>query len=195
MNFLLQTVKMNEKQKSAVFAVALLLLAALFYLVFFSPQHQRMLNLQNQYQTERQKVKSIEAFALVHPNIDQYLTELDGQFAQVEKQLPESLAIGDFLIQAEQVSQDSGVQLMHIKPLPVINKNGYREIPLEVVIKGKFSQTIAFLKKLEEISRFNAVTNMSVQSKQGILESKLTVILYSYGSTPAAGSPAAPAKK
>lgn len=196
MNFLSQAVKLNEKQKIFAFSIALMLFAAFFYLIFFSPQYQQMKNLQNQYQTERQKVKVIESFALLHPDIDQYLTELDGQFFQTEKQLPESTDISDFLIQAEQVCKDSGVQLMSVKPLPAANKNGYREMPLEVLIKGNFTQTITFLKKLEDTSRFNAVSNMSVQSKQGMLESKLTVILYSYGSVPAANAQqGAPAKK
>jgi len=175
--------KLEIKHKIILFGAGIAAVIVVFYLYLWLPQTERIAALTAQYQTERQRVQTIEAFANAHPDIGAYETELNNKLAQVDKMLPNNAEISEFIIEAENIAKISGVQLLRIKPAPAVNKNGYREIPLEMVVKGNYFQTLSFLKKLEEITRFNSVLNLATQSKNGDLESKLSVVIYSYGVT------------
>ena len=85
------------------------------------------------------------------------------------------------LTQVEQAAKACGLQLVEIKPAPAVTKTGYRELPVEIGIKGTFAQTAAMLKTLEDIPRFNSLTQVSMNSRQGTIESKLVLTVYSYG--------------
>ena len=129
------------------------------------------------------RVSEIEAFALIHPNQDEYLVEVRNKLDSANRLLPSNLEISDYLLLIDRTAKDCSIYLKSIKPSAYINKNGYREIPIEILIQGDYFQTLNFLEKLESIPRFSTVTTISTQSHNNILESKLSVIIYSYGVT------------
>ncbi|WP_425060714.1 hypothetical protein SCACP_14570 [Sporomusa carbonis] len=180
--------KLETKHKLYILGLGVVLLTTLFYILVLSPQRDRIAELKSEYQAESQRVKTIEAFAMNHPDLDQYLNELDNKLAQSDNKLPGQPEVGEFLKDVEQAAKGSGIQLSEIKPSPAANKESYREIPVEINVKGTYLQTLDFIKKLEDSRRFNAVTNVNIQAKQGSLESKLNLIIYSYGVAPGAVS-------
>lgn len=181
MKFAINT--LNSKQKIILFAVGIVLTYLLFFLFIWTPQSQRITELRNELQLERSRINVIEAFVIAHPNSDKYIIELDQKIVLVDKMFPNQPEISDLLSLLNQTSQNSGVQLVHVKPTAPINKSGYREIPIDILIKGDYFQTLNFLNKLESLPRLVLVTNISTLSKQKTLETKLSGIIYSYGVT------------
>lgn len=200
MNISFKAFKLEDKHKIFLFIVALLGLLSTSYYSVIMPQMEDVARLQNQYESERQRVQILETFALNHPDINKYVKELNAKAEAVDKSLPNDLEVARFLVEIESVSKAAGgVQLAQIKPAQAINKNGYREIPIEILVRGTFTQMLNFLKKLEETQRFHSIANMSIQSQKNILESKITVLIFSYGivqnATPTPGAaPSANAK-
>lgn len=181
----------TDKHKVLLFTAGIVTVIIVFYYYVLIPQQERINQLTATQQTERQRVQMIEAFANAHPNIGQYEQELATKQALVNKMLPNNTEISEFILEVEKAAKTSNIQFIKIKPAQMINKNGYREIPLELLVKGNYFQTLDFLRKLEELPRFNAGINMTVQSQLGNLESKITVIIYSYGTAPT-GAPEQP---
>ena len=93
--------------------------------------------------------------------------------------LPETTGIGEYLGQLETAAKQSGVILTQVKPGQPVDKGGYMETQLEVLVRGSFFQTLNFFKKLDEGQRFSAIGTASLHSKQGMLDSKLVVSIYS----------------
>ena len=93
--------------------------------------------------------------------------------------LPAESQISEFLLQSETAARDSGVQLIMLKPGTAISKNGCREYPVELIIRGDFFQTMNFIKAVETGVRFNNVNSLLMQVRSGYLESKLSVTIYS----------------
>ncbi|MPM65915.1 hypothetical protein SDC9_112819 [bioreactor metagenome] len=52
---------------------------------------------------------------------------------------------------------------------------------MEIVVQGSYIRTLSFLDKLESLPRYAMITNISTQSKQNVLETKLTLVIYSFG--------------
>lgn len=182
------------KYKNYLFLVLIVFILWTFYFIILSPKIQRMSALENELQFEQQQVAMIETFALAHPNSDEYVSEVNRGATLVDQLLPNQPDVSAYLFQLNKVAYDCQVQVSHIKLGTVLNKNGYREIPIEIIIKGPYFQTLKFLDKIENLPRFAMVTNITTQSQQNILESKLTISLYSYGVT-ANFNAAEPAKK
>ena len=94
------------------------------------------------------------------------------------------VTLNDLIMQVEDSAKKTKVKLNRVKPIGEENKENYRGIKDELDITGDYFQTLEFLKKLEQLQRFNTVTDMSVQAKDEILNSKLSLLVYSYGVTP-----------
>lgn len=190
--------KLPIKQQLGLFSVSIVLIAYLLYIFILEPQWTHIDELKKQYQVEEQKVKVIETFALAHPDMDGYLFELDNKIIAVDKLLPDTPEVSSFVLQVEQLAQESGVELSYIKPGKVDNKQGYREIAVELSIKGTFPGMMSFLHKTEGGSRFITIGTISTQIGAKGLESKMLAKIYSHGvaAAPAATpAPTPPANK
>ncbi|WP_378956333.1 type 4a pilus biogenesis protein PilO [Pelosinus sp. sgz500959] len=173
--------KIQVKHKISFFVIASVLMIYLFYDFLLLPQWTRRDELKTQQNLEQQQVQVVQSFVLAHPNAEQYLTELDRKITQVDMMLPDTPDISRFLLDIEQLSQESGVQLGYFKPGKIITKEGYQEIDIEFSVSGNYMQTMNFLNKAENGLRFINVTSIGIRMEKNTLESKLTAKIYSYG--------------
>ena len=180
----------KSKHILVLYSLGLFAVIWVFGLLVYLPQAARNNELRAQLEERRQQVSLVEKFALAHPEADKYLAELDQRQIMLDKMLPNNPNLSDFILQVERGARESGVQVSQLKPAVSVNKEGYREIPVEILIKGNFFQTAAFIKKLEDGQRFMLVQNLSMLSKQGIIDSKLNISIYSHGNADPTQQPA-----
>jgi len=176
---------LQTKHKVSLFAIGTVFAIYLFYDFLLVPRWTDIDTLRSQYQMESQQVKVIEAFALAHPNPEEHVTQLDTKIMAVNKMLPDQPEISTFLLQLEQLSKETGVQLSYLKPGKTTNKEGYREIDIEFSISGKFNNIMNFLRKTENETRFMNIHNLGIQLGKNGVETKLAAKIYSYGVTAA----------
>lgn len=164
-----------------VFLVGLILLSGvlLLYNYLLVPQNLRVAELTTAKSDLEQKTAIIQEFAKENPDADMYLAQIEKRAIGADRKLPSSFAISDCLLQLEKAAADSGVRLSEFKPGQKISKAGYQELPVEITIKGTFVQTLAFLHKLENTERFVSVNSVNIKSRQGMLDSRLSIIIYS----------------
>ncbi|AIF51783.1 type 4a pilus biogenesis protein PilO [Pelosinus sp. UFO1] len=173
--------KTSNKDKVILFIASVAATTWFLYSFLLLPQWSQIEELTAQSNIERQKVKVIEEFLLLHPNVEQFALELDKKFINVDAMLPNNPGISNFLIQIEQLSKGCGVHLGHVKPTQTSNKEGYREYAIEILISGSFAQSMNFLNKLENELRFINVHTISMQAGKNNLESKILAKIYSFG--------------
>ncbi|WP_094604671.1 hypothetical protein SPSIL_021000 [Sporomusa silvacetica DSM 10669] len=173
--------KAIAQYKGWVLGVGALLVTLLFYIGIVIPQRATIAVVKNQYQTERERLKIIEAYAKKHPDSISHLKELDQKLTLIDAKLPNQPELGEFIKEIEQASNLSKMRLAEIKPTAAINNAGYLEIPIEVLLKGSFTNLLEFIKTIEGSQRFTSISNTNIQAKQGMLEVKLTMVIYSFG--------------
>ena len=174
-------VNLDSKHKVILFGAGLLTAIVLVYFRIIAPQYERIDALVVQCKIERQRIKIIESYAQKYPDPSQQVRDMDVKAAKLAAMLPDKPEIGGFLNAIEQAAKLSQVSLLEIRPLALVNRNGYREIPIEIQLKASFPTLLEFTKKLGELQRFNYLTDVNLQAKQGILEVKLIIAVYSYG--------------
>ena len=170
-----------------VFALGMLLSS-----IMILPQEMRIHELERQVQAEQQKVTAVENFVLAHPNMDEYLSEIQRLQAKTEMMLPGQLDVSKFISQLETAARSSGVKLLNVKPAAVIDRSGYREMPVELSVEGSFYAVMSFIKKMEDGERFAIPTAFLIQPKQNLLVARLNLQIFAYGNPPrSAPAPAA----
>jgi type IV pilus assembly protein PilO len=185
---------LKTKHIILLYSLGLAAVVWIFVMLVYLPQTVRNNELRAQLQLQQQQVKNIESFALAHPEADKYLAELDRRQIVADKMLPNHPELSEFVMQVERSAREAGVQVLQLKPSVPASRQGYREIPIEILIKGNFFQTANFLKKMEDGSRFTLVQNLTMHSRQGIIESKLNLAIFSFGSATAPVQPSAQGK-
>ncbi len=178
------TAKLETRHKIFFFVLGLAIVVMVFYTYVYQSQQQCLAQLNTDLQMTKQKVQVLEGFLAQHPDLKQYEKELQDKTDLVNSKLPADKDISSFIMQVEDSAKKTNVKLNRVKPIGEENKENYRGIKVELDITGDYFQTLEFLKKLEQLQRFNTVTDMSVQAKDEILNSKLSLLVYSYGVTP-----------
>ena len=178
------TAKLETRHKIFFFVLGLAIVVMVFYTYVYQSQQQCLAQLNTDLQMTKQKVQVLEGFLAQHPDLKQYEKELQDKSDLVNSKLPADKDISSFIMQIEDSAKKTNVKLNRVKPIGEENKENYRGIKVELDITGDYFQTLEFLKKLEQLQRFNTVTDMSVQAKDEILNSKLSLLVYSYGVTP-----------
>lgn len=171
--------KLPLKHKLYIFALAAALVTLATAWLVFLPQWERLEQARNQYQMELQQVRVVEVFVLDHSDLDGFLAELDQKQAELDKVLPETSALNDYLVQLEATAKKCGVKLIMVKPAPPVDKGGYFETQFDVAVKGSFFQTLSFVKLLDEGPRFAAMNTLSLHAQPVGLESKLLIRVFS----------------
>ena len=159
----------------ALYLVLVLALGMVVSSLLLLPQEVRISTLASQLQAERQKVAMVENFILAYPDADKRLFELQQSLARVETALPGSLDVSVFMSQLQRDAAATGVRLTNIKPSVLVDRAGYREMPIEVSFEGNYHTTLAFLKKLEDGERFSLPTGFLIQRKQDKLTTRLNL--------------------
>ena len=178
------TAKLETRHKIFFFVLGLAIVVMVFYTYVYQSQQQCLAQLNTDLQMTKQKVQVLEGFLAQHPDLKQYEKELQDKTDLVNSKLPADKDISSFIMQVEDSAKKTNVKLNRVKPIGEENKENYRGIKVELDITGDYFQTLEFLKKLEQLQRFNTVTDMSVQAKDEILNSKLSLLVYPYGVTP-----------
>ena len=145
------------------------------------PQETRISERQRQLQQEMQKVAAVENFVLTNPDMDKHLADLQQALLRAEKSLPGSMDTANFLAEIEKEARVAGVRLTGVKPGALVDRAGYREMPVEISVEGNYFATLSFLKKLEDTARFNVPASFLIQQKQNALATRLNLQIFWYG--------------
>ena len=172
------------RQQMIIVAISVTLLSYLFYIGLIAPQREIITQLETQRDSDAVKLKLVDDFSQHHPQLDAYLAELDQNILQTDGLLPSDPAVGAFVIQIQQVAKDTQVEIFHIAPGTYLNKSGYYEIPVEVGVRGSFFKVVDFIQRCESLARFTSIAMVNIQAKQGLLECKIPLVIYTFGTAP-----------
>ena len=163
---------------------ASLLLAAAMTFVFYRqvvmPQLANLANLQQRCKAIEIRNEKTAEFARTKLADKKYRQELEQQWQLVEGLLPDELNEADVLLKLAEVSRESGVQIVQVKPGGSVNKQTYSEMVFEVQVRGGYYKMLTFLNLLESSPRFIMLDKGRVQSDGTSLQADLSLHVYAF---------------
>lgn len=97
--------------------------------------------------------------------------------------VPKEIDIQDLLKKVYSEARSAGVQLSHFKPKESVTKDFYDEVPMEIELRGSYSQTVLFLSYISKIPRIINIRNVEMTEPKvfdGITQLKLKGVLVAY---------------
>ncbi|MES9852783.1 MAG: type 4a pilus biogenesis protein PilO [Candidatus Thiodiazotropha sp. L084R] len=147
-----------------VVLVAVVVIAAGYYLII-EDQLNGLETVQSKEQTLRQEFESKQAKA---SNLDAYrhqLEEMKQSFGTMLRQLPDKTEVAELLVDVSQTGLASGLEFELFKPLEEVPKEFYAELPIQIIVNGKYHEFGSFISGLAALPRI--VTIHDIKIKRG----------------------------
>jgi len=143
-----------------------------YFNLLLKPQFSSFIVNNREFRVVRARVK--EAKALI-ANEDRIRTQLEGlkkQSELLEKRLPGQDEVSSLLEDFSDIAGISGVKILRIKPLEVIEAMGakselYSDFPILIEARGGYHQCGMFINKLENMDRFIRIDEIDIRDRSG----------------------------
>lgn len=161
LNFLLER---SAVQKCAVLATAIILVSALYFTFLYQPRSAAIAQLADAVQgaLNEKAVKQRKAANL--PKLQQDLQEWSAKLKEAVAQLPDSKEIPDLLSNVSTKAREAGLEILLFRPRAENFQDFYAEIPVDIVVKGGFSNAVIFFDEVGKLNRLVNIDNIDLKS-------------------------------
>jgi type IV pilus assembly protein PilO len=156
-NFLDQILNRPRPQKIGILAGAIVLLLALGFFYVYQPTSDQISRLSEEANKVREDRNKKQKTAANLPALERDLKAWDAKLKMVVAQLPDSREIPDLLSNISTKARESGLEIILFRPRAENLKDFYAEIPVDIVVRGGFSNAVAFF---DEVGKFNRLVNI-----------------------------------
>ena len=148
-------------------------LGVLFFLFFW------FIYLENQKELKRQRAEmetlanQVQQLRVIAANIKRFQAEaakLREELNTAMAQLPTSKEIPSLLANVSNLGKEAGLEFLLFKPTPEVNREFYAEIPVEMRVRGSYSDVAVFFDKVGRLPRIVNISGVAMdgaKEKQG----------------------------
>lgn len=155
-------------QKLVALVVIIVVIIAGYFFLGWQPLQQDIESQQAQVEQQRIMLKKNQRLAKDLPRKRAEFAKLEKQLKVALNMLPKKSQIPDLLESVSWAGKDSGLEFSVFKPKGESPKQIYAEVPVDISVKGTYSQLLTFLKRVGEMPRIVAIKNLNItQSKAG----------------------------
>jgi type IV pilus assembly protein PilO len=140
------------------------LMAALYWHVWYQPYAEEMTALQEKIHAKRQTVEKHRQIAAKLDTFKEQVSDLEAKLHVLLRELPESREIPGMIRQISDVGVRTGLQISLIKPQPEQRKEFYAEIPIQVRVKGQYHAVGRFFDDLAHLERIISVNGIQIEA-------------------------------
>jgi Tfp pilus assembly protein PilO len=155
-------------------------IAAMFYLVGYRPQAHKLDELNNLITDHERQLDDAQGQAKDLPSEARAVDLLKARLANFQ-QLPPQPELGPFMRDVTQVSQQSDLRKLTVKPGVPRRDELYCELPVTLEFEGDFLNVFAFLHQVEQMARLTRVTAMQIHCsdpKHGQVQTTVQMNIY-----------------
>jgi Tfp pilus assembly protein PilO len=158
-----------KNKNLAVGALAVLLVAALWWNFLLKPSKSEASKVKAETATEREKLAPLEAQVSKARLAQAHAATFKAQLASLQNAVPDSPALAAFIRDANAIADASRVswqQVTHGPPAPDV-ATGVSAIPVSIQIKGTYEQVMDYLSRLKSLKRLVVVDTVQFSSAGG----------------------------
>ena len=147
-----------KHQKIGLLAVVILLLVVFDYLFVYSSYSYQIANLEQSVVGARKERDQKRALIADKPKLLEQLRVADGRFKEATAQLPNRKEIPNLLTSISNRAREVGLEVLLFRPRPESPQEFYAEVPVDVVVRGKFHDVVSFF---DEVGRLDRLVNLN----------------------------------
>jgi len=170
--------------KNYLFYIGILFFGVIFLTAFLIfPNYQNLTLLKKEISEKEIELSSQEKYFQDLRDIDQELKKHETAISKIDSALPNSPSLPELLNFIQMKTSQSGLALKGVSPATIIpaTEKGLKEIRVNFILIGNYSDFKNFLSILEKSARLIEVENISFSSpEEGPFTFNLTIKVYSY---------------
>ncbi|WP_166667885.1 type 4a pilus biogenesis protein PilO [Orenia marismortui] len=172
--------KLQPREKKLLISFASLLLIFGFYYLYSNQTESLDINrsnLDSSIRDLRINSNKIGKSTVLKAKYEKLLDELDNRQKNFLKQGEEI----NFLLDLNDLSLNTGVSLLSIKPGKVTQEDIYLKVPIELKIQGSYDKIVKYMEKIKSLSYLTRIEKINILSQKGLAGNlKVEMTLMSY---------------
>ena len=165
MNDLLDRIlNLPKHQKIGLLAIVILLLLVFDYVSVYSSYSYQIANLEQGVIDAKRERDKKRALIANRPQLEAQLALATGLHKEVMAQLPDRKEIPDLLTSISNRAREVGLEVLLFRPRPEVNQEFYAEVPVDVVVRGKFHDAVSFFDEVGRLSRLVNLNNIEIKN-------------------------------
>lgn len=158
--------KLNLTAKFLIGAILCVMLAAMYYLMFYADLEQKIENAQLREGTLQRDLADARQAEQAYQRDLAELAERQQRQAQLAKLLPNTTEYPAFLSSLQTVANVSGVALTSWAPQPERAEQFYARVPMALTLEGRYHQIAKFFHEVGHLDRIINMEDISIRDPQ-----------------------------
>ncbi len=168
--------KLTPKQQVLITAVVLAALIIVFVVFFIAPKVVQVGATAVEEQNAMTELNAAKSSYSQLEELKKTSRKTEYELMTLERQTPGDAELPSLLMQMQDISAKSGIDVISIKPTAPIQKNDYQEVPLDIEINGYFFSLLDFIYRVEKLPRIINITSINVQEGEAKLPNIKVVV-------------------
>ena len=165
MNQLLtQILQLPRKQKIGLLAGLILLLLIIGYFYIYLPGNDKLTKLAEEITAARSDRDRKKALSANLVKLQKELQEWDAKLKAAVAQLPDRKEIPDLLSSLSTKAREAGLDILLFRPRAENFQEFYAEIPVDIVVRGGFFNTVTFFDEVGKLNRLVNIDNIDLKN-------------------------------
>jgi len=178
-----------------------LLVAALigggFYYLWYSEALEQEKQKQARLEQLQKEIRALEVTANKLQEFQREVQLLEAKLETLKRILPPEKETPDLMRRVQYLAAQSSLLIKDFTPAPVVTKEFYQEVPINVGVEGTYHNLGAFFDRVSRLSRLINVGNIKVKSQtnqtaSNTITATAVATTYVYVDAPPPGAPGAP---
>jgi len=166
--------KIKMLYRILIFAVTILLIASAFVFLVYLPKTEAIAKTNKEITRLKQQINRAKITARNLKNLEKKEAEIDTQFKEALKLLPNKREIPSLLRNVTQLGRDSNLNFRLFQPMQERPKDFFIEIPVSVEVTGSYHDVAVFFDKVGRMKRIVNIIGVSMRPVQPLSTKLLT---------------------
>jgi type IV pilus assembly protein PilO len=179
--------KIKMPIRIAIFVGTIVLLAGLFVWLIYVPKSEEIAQTREEIARLQQKLNQAIVRARALKKFEAEYSEVDAQFQEALKLLPNTKEIPSLLKSITQLGTDSQLEFLLFSPQRERAQDFFMEIPVSIEVSGTYHNVAIFFDKVGQMERIVNILNVSMtpqKDRSTILTTRCDAVTYRFKGEP-----------
>lgn len=148
-----------------VSAVIALLICGGFYYFWYADAIEQQKQKEARLAALQQEIRALEATANRLPEFQREVQALEARLETLKRILPPEKEMPDLMRRIQYLAAQSSLQIRKFNPAPVVSKDFYQEVPVNIDVEGTYHNMGAFLDRVSRMSRLVNMSDLKIKAQ------------------------------
>lgn len=179
--------KLTKIQRLLICVLTFALLGGGYYYFLLAPKYEALTAASAELKTQEAKLQTFKIKARSLAKFEKKMAEAQEKFNIAMKALPDKKELPSLLTGVSKAGQRAGLTFSLFQPDPVVNKEFYKEIPLSMVVTGRYQQMADFFYRVAHMNRIVNIKDVEISTDPatpGFISMKCAAVTYMFSDEP-----------